>query len=594
MSNSGLNKRPLDLKILAGLFILQGLSLLIDYFVSLGEASPGNSIRLIGGLAEFVAGVGLLYLRRPFRTLALVLVWVQFLIGFGIAAAAVSRGGMQNAWVFLILLLNVWEYWVLVRSRTRVLFGLSEPLKPFSVGVKTIAIVLGIFVGIPVVINMPDQNLRSEVKDFLTFKKADLPDQENAFFAVLGFAAPDDMHSAGEEIWRRYERDVSEHRLDRDFKYNDERYAVDRPLEFKGDNKQLCRPASESLTARKFNFDCIKYYKQHRTEITGLLSSNQALIQRYVTLLGYRKFREPQMPMSLYLKKFSLTTSSHYLFQARSTLLFVDGKHQEALRMLQRDTVFWRIVMAGNCHVISKVVAARYLQSDLALMLEMAQTKEIDQNLLAAMAQGLRSFTQSERDMSCPMRSEFYITKDLVGRASIIADLVDREPDHWFQRLPVSFAMKRNATTNILYDDYLWWYRLGATDAKQFNEAMLKKAQSKPSWSWNWAYLYNPGGRFFAYVSMPHGNSYDKYFQRVHDTDALLRLVRLQVEIRRQRVTEKDLHSFLRSVPEDMLDPYTNEAMRWNGELKMLFTMGYKRVNEDNEGVVGVPISFAQ
>jgi hypothetical protein len=581
-------KRPLDLKIIAGLFILNGLSRVLDYFAWFDEAPAGNSIRLVSGLMEFVAGVGLLYLQRPFRTLALVVVWIQFLLGVAFAVVAVARDGIEAAWVFLILLLNIWEYWVLIKPRTRALFGLSQPIKLFSAGAKAIAIISIVFIGIPVVINIPDQSLRSEVKDFLAFRKTDLPYAENAFFALVGFAARED-HSAGRKIWRRYEQDYVEHQHDRNFKFNIERYAVDQPLAFKGDSKRLCRPASESLTKRKFDSDCLNYYKQQKTEIDGLLSGNQALVQRYLTLLKYKRFQEPPTLTRDYPKKLTLTSDSHYLLQARSALLFVDGKHQEALRLLQHDAVFWRMVMTGSCDLITKMVSVRYLQSDLALMLEMAQAREIDQNPLAVMAHGLKPFTQSERDMSCPMRGEFYINNDVLERASIVADLFDRKPDHWFERLPVSLVMKRNATINILYDDYFWWYRLGVTDAHQFAEVMREKKQHKP-WLWNWAYLYNPGGRIFVYIGAPL--SFDTYFQRLHDTDALIRLVRLQVEIRRQKIREKDIQSFLSSAPKDMLDPYTNEAMRWDAKLKTLFIPGYKRLSEDSKNIVGVPISF--
>jgi hypothetical protein len=112
-------KFPLDYKLVAGLFILSGVS----WFVSAaGEFFP--AVGIIAGVLCIITGVGLLRRNHALWTAALVIIWLEIL---GLFVLLVIQGLVllaAEAWlalaIFLLvfvvkLALSIWAYRVLIR-----------------------------------------------------------------------------------------------------------------------------------------------------------------------------------------------------------------------------------------------------------------------------------------------------------------------------------------------------------------------------------------------------------------------------------------------------------------------------------------------
>jgi hypothetical protein len=134
---------PTSLKVVAVLFILGGISSLIEVVVSLIH----NHININFGVLGIFIGRGLLSLSRDWRTCALVFLWIA-MIGVPIVAIFfLTTSGPVDFTVFgqkvgdvpkefgitiavLAFALAVWQYWVLTRPAVRRLFGVASAEPP--------------------------------------------------------------------------------------------------------------------------------------------------------------------------------------------------------------------------------------------------------------------------------------------------------------------------------------------------------------------------------------------------------------------------------------------------------------------------------
>ena len=132
----GLKTIPLSLKIVAWLFIIGGISAVIEILISLAHGRINFNFGVLG----IPAGFGILKLSRGWRVCGLVLLWfgliitpIIFIIGLT-KPATVSILGYPTGKVpgivvsiiaIPIFLLLIWQYRVLTRPDIKELFGLK-------------------------------------------------------------------------------------------------------------------------------------------------------------------------------------------------------------------------------------------------------------------------------------------------------------------------------------------------------------------------------------------------------------------------------------------------------------------------------------
>jgi len=127
---------PVSLTVVALLFILGGISAVIEIVVSLMH----NHLNINFGVLGLFIGPGLLRLSRGWRTCALVFTWIA-LIGVPIIALLfIAARGPLDFKIFgqvvgqtskalgllvagVVFIIAVWQYWVLTRSDVKELFG---------------------------------------------------------------------------------------------------------------------------------------------------------------------------------------------------------------------------------------------------------------------------------------------------------------------------------------------------------------------------------------------------------------------------------------------------------------------------------------
>jgi hypothetical protein len=121
---------PISLKIVAGLFILSGISCVVEIVVALMY----NRIDLDFGVLALFIGGGLRRLSRGWRTCGLVFLWIAIIGEIAVLVFLASRpldftalGPYELGAVLAVigLVLVVWSFRVLTRPDIRKLFGLT-------------------------------------------------------------------------------------------------------------------------------------------------------------------------------------------------------------------------------------------------------------------------------------------------------------------------------------------------------------------------------------------------------------------------------------------------------------------------------------
>jgi hypothetical protein len=582
---------PLDVKFLAGLFILVGILLVLDYASRLLDGQEVIAIKLVFGVARLIAGVGLLRRIRLLRLVALVLVWLELALGALFFSYWLSESrDPTDMWLAAFVLLPLWELWVLVRPRTRVVFDLSVPIRPLITTVKTLAVVAALFVGIPLLVNLPDEELREDVHEYLDQPVAKVVDERNALYALFGFrTGRGDMHSAGLELWRRYQHDVEDYRLGKRGRPRDEDYVPQDVLTFAGDAKKLCRPAEQAHRMRDFQSHCLAAYRRERVGLDVLIAHNREWLARYLALHEFTEFFEPPYVVDSYPLRWQPLFDAHYLFLTQLARRHAAGETRAAVTSLARDLRLWRALLAGSCYLATKMAATRMLTSDFALLLELLQETD-DPGLARESLSLLKPLTAQELDLSCPVRTEFHLAQDAVQRASNVAELWDQKPVRWYHHIVMSFGFKRNATVNRLYDENEIWRQLARAPAAKIAREYRAWREAPLGLSWKWSHVYNPLGKLYVEIARP---DWALYFQRPHDAETLRRLVYWQARIIQRGVTARELPALLAQSPPELHDPYTAKPFRWEPGTSKLYSEGFvQRETKTQKTSVAVILRF--
>jgi hypothetical protein len=140
----------------------------------------------------------------------------------------------------------------------------------------------------------------------------------------------------------------------------------------------------------------------------------------------------------------------------------------------------------------------------------------------------------------------------------------------WLRQNGYAFFSQHTATFNYGVPFYKAWLKLTGLPWKgyieQRDETLAPLAErSKPGLGW----VYNPFGK-----SQFHDLCiWDEYVGRLHDLDAYLRLVRLQLELRLAKIPSEEIPAFIEQLDEAYCSPCADFS--WDAEKRMLSFQPY-------------------
>lgn len=308
---------------------------------------------------------------------------------------------------------------------------------------------------------------------------------------------------------------------------------------------------------------CLAQYFSQRAIIDQLAANHRLLLERYAHLLAFKQFDDSRPFPVIRLK--ALHTN---LYQAISATKLQDGNTAEFMQRTEAETAFYRMVLASENSLISKMIAVAFLERNARLISDAVKLRPglAEQNQ-ARLLRITAPLSAGERSMQKAMEGEFRFSI-----ASLRLMAVTKLPDEGFSfehELAFPIAYKRDATANDYFHNAMFWGSLSELPMEKYLSAEARALQDMNYRHYSYLhFVYNPIGKTLLAIG---SSVYAPYGKRVVDSDGLLRLVALQIQIAALKIPEEGIPAFLKTSNPEYHDPYTGQPMQWNKERGLFF-----------------------
>ena len=397
-----------------------------------------------------------------------------------------------------------------------------------------------------------DEPLREEWRAFMEAKPMAVPDGDNIYVAMAGFDAAEgeNIFETGRRWMDKKEKDFAQDEREEEEEEKWEEWA--RAEASKALRWQKATPPFEchDRSGRDF-LECAHLQEAH---LEAELSANETLLERYAVLQKLPLYVAPAFPDPWNV----ITIFELHKRLATAALLEAEGGDAEAgLAFFKEDMALWRRALEGKRDGLLTVVAAFALSNNLdmlSLLLSLPSTKLEGQ--ASAWRELLAPLSQEQLNMRPVVEAELRLLHYVVR-------LFGKENGHVF--LP-------NALMNGGAPFFNAWLKLSTLPwedyMQQREEALaLWDTLSKPQRHW----VYNPVGKWLfskALRLVLNEGHWDNVIRGLHKSDAHLRMVRLQLELRIASMPSEDIPAFLAQQNPAYCAPCTDFS--WDVETRKL------------------------
>ena len=431
-----------------------------------------------------------------------------------------------------------------------------------------------LFLGVPLLlaaINVFDEDLKPEAIAFADFSGEEVAPEENGYYAWVGLRAPvgENPHARGVQIVAQVNEKLD--MLPREA-VNTNTFFGAKALKLPNNLAGLCgRDAT----------GCLDRYRSKTSDIEKQVRENKVLLERYRALYRYPHFHETVKPR-YYGPFFSDPAMVSGLARAQHALQALRGDHQQALRQLRHDTLFWRQVLTDTRGLTNKMIAVAAIHRNAQLASEIVAHHPADKDTLALAAQSVQPLTEWERDLTYVYRNEFGLVMHLL--TTIPTEMSAPCPaesiyDCLIGKLTATFLFKSHATVNQSFENFSEIAAKSRLPAPEFlKKTNERQASYQNFWDWlpPWHFAYNPIGKILNAIAV---TPYDNYTARIHNLDGFMRLVSLSLAARQQSVRDADMPALLARAQLNLRNPYTNDPMLWDAENRAFYFDG---MGDDN------------
>jgi hypothetical protein len=403
----------------------------------------------------------------------------------------------------------------------------------------------GLYLAIFMVLALYDPPLQPAVAEFLKVPASTVTDAENAYFALLGFAAP-----AGSDI-REYGRTSYRSTLERAAK---QRAQGGQPLPQLESGTQMAFKGKELPNERFYQF-----VVGSPEVLDRMASDNRELLDRYRTLRQYPRIFEPSGEghfQDVPIPSFAPVRSTQSLWLLLALRQSHQGNADQALRLLADDLAYWRSIVPQSHMLIIKLIAIACIQRDYQVLSELIGHAALSGTQRAQVRAMLPPWQAGDVQFSESLRYEALFLTD-----ALFASLAQHGP---FDRL----LLKKNATRNSLVRIQMTGAELAGLSADRFyREASASAGERRIDVRLKLDFLYNPVGAILASISTPQ---YAGYCAKGHELEAKRRMVLIHLLAREQGIGPDGMDSFLPQLGKEYRNPYTNQPMGWDAGKKSI------------------------
>jgi hypothetical protein len=440
-------------------------------------------------------------------------------------------------------------------------------------------IAMVVLAGALLLVNAVDEDLRPETAAALNSPPQVAPEQDNAFFVLVGFHVPpgEDPHAAG----RRQIAELAGANPSRPLGF------LQKPqpgrLDFAGFKGQYCRPVAES---------CFDKARNDAAGVRGLIELNSELLKRYESMSRYPRMADILVArMDAPIPSFGALLNAQSLKLAEIALMIEAGRIPDAIEALERELAFQRRFSADSSSMVALMIAQVALSNDYLFVSDLMRARREALAPHAARIAGALGPAGGAGAAFAPVfGTEFRFSASMTsvvkeGRAGemygkpdigVLNVLSDPEKLFTGEARGLAFLdpfvlpfLKPQATLNFTRAYYQRLAELSRSPARRVGEELRTLQEQVQSGIYNWKIVYNPLGKLL--VARAFDNVWNDYFYRVHDVDSLARLVALQVRIVEKGIADSDVPGFLASGDKALFDPYTEKPMQWDAAARQLW-----------------------
>jgi hypothetical protein len=377
---------------------------------------------------------------------------------------------------------------------------------------------------------------------------------KNGYFLLLGFDVP----SGQNPIRAGYERDAEEIDL---------QAAHSCMLGDEGEGATTGTPAH---VAHEWfaSADPMAQLKPQAASIRLWVAQESLALKRYQQWLsmpfedaGYGKILSPNC--------------AHILLAHR--LYLAEGFGQDinvGLGRLENDMASWRTVLGQSKTLMVKMLAVTAVQDDAAIASGLLTRQDLDETVIDRLGKIVRPLDQVELSIRWPMQSHLLWGTNAAMKSVKNDKTADRP-------LYVAVAAAMPLPVQRRSNDYADYYEAASKAVAEGRYTNLPKPSSfiRTSAASVVDYVANPIEHIIGIEPLP---SWDPYVGRTVETDARLRLVSLQVWIRRWAQQDGDVITRLAKASQTLYDPFTGLPMLVDQRKGVLYSVGQD--GKDQEG----------
>jgi hypothetical protein len=435
---------------------------------------------------------------------------------------------------------------------------------------KWVAITLAVIVLLPllllVAINLFDEDLDPKAATYGEPRAATVPEAENAYYALIALKASDGAD--GMAYARAWHNEVSAAAK--------EKRSEKLPASKRAQRPKLC----DSREAA-----CLALIHDKPAEAAQQIDAYQQDLARYDTLLGYKRFEEvldylPALDSTM--APYDLVGSAQRAWLQRAGIDAEAGKLEETITALERDFALQRMLLGGSRTLLGKVVATANYWRGLQFVNELIQTRPAEISpYLPRLRPWLAPLDAGLLRLAPTMETEFGMMKNMLRDDRLL--MKEKVSDVPVQDALNLFFLKRNASVNRYYRCYSRMGELMDAPVDRLDAEINSygtQCYGQPEWNW----VYNPMGKILQGVAMP---IFSEYAWRVHDLDALGRLLALRADMLGAGVSAEQAPEFISKSAPELRNPYTQKPMSWDAEKKRIYfetkSTGVKRLKNGVE-----------
>ncbi|MEM1262850.1 MAG: hypothetical protein AAGH76_10675 [Pseudomonadota bacterium] len=420
--------------------------------------------------------------------------------------------------------------------------------------------------------NLSDKSPTADIDEVNALLERGLPvvRSNNAYLYMLGFGVPpdDDPRAAGRVRYEWMERAAPTFPSDEDPLEDDYSFRLQRSDVV----AELAKTCAESER------ECIGLLQTDNDASTEWLSEEAWLLKRYQTLIAIPDFKEG-FTFELYAPtaRYSVILEGQRLHLINAWRSATNADTTAVKAALERDLVFWRMVLRNSDAIIAKLIATTSIERNFKLGTLILRRLPLEQQTDAIPPSWRTPIADAERSMSRPFANEAVFFSDFTTDA-----LTDN------QNLITNWT---GGTELPLLDNVLWvvlkpfWQTQDSINGyatlmldlahlfyvpyNEIPKAVALAKEKQESTFRSFSRLYNFTG------DLVLGNSiadFSSYAVRVSDLEGIRRAALLASTIRSNGDSNRDVGQYV--LTSELVDPYSDEPFEWLADTGLIVFHG--------------------